>query len=148
MNISQFTWTWNSFNFSYIGLFVSAYFRPIKLQLIYKWTSAILSKDKDTHWDIHIYPDRDFTIFVWCLKCLFDLFFSWLEVLLICPKLKSQAEWAVYLKDITVNFTLFPKHVAVFWGRIRDPKKVFNKPSFSNCTCKKKQFCNFKKISF
>ena len=57
------------------------------------------------------------------------------EVLPINPRLKSQAEWALYFKDvIRVHVKLSPRHIFVL--RIRILQTVFYQPSFAcykNC---------------
>ena len=66
LNVSQFTWTWNSFRLISLVFrivwFVSAYIffflRSIQLELIYKLISAILFKKTKIHTETYIYPNR------------------------------------------------------------------------------------------
>ena len=41
-------------------------------------------------------------------------FFFWLEVVLLCLRLTSQAKWVVYFNNmIRVNYRLLPRHVSI-----------------------------------
>ena len=77
---------------------------------------------------------------------LFVCFFPWLEVLLICPRLNSQVEWAVYLKDmIRVNVRLFPRHVSVFSGSELQ-KNISTSQIFPNVLAKRTGFAISKRF--
>ena len=110
MNISHFMWTWNSFRLISLVIvwFVSAYFffLTIELELIYKLTAAILSKNKDTHWDKHKCRSTDIRAFILSylrFNISFTFFFPppalWFKIL-ICSRLKSLEKWVTYFQDM------------------------------------------------
>ena len=135
MNISQFTWIWNSFWLISLVFrtvwFVSTYFSLGQLNQNSFTTSAILLKKTKRHTETCINPDRQtdrdlivshlrFKMSLWHPPTLF--FFK----VLICPRLRSQAKWAVYFRDMErVNFKLFLR-------------QAFNKLVVFNCIYKKK----------
>ena len=79
LNISQFTWIWNLLRLIFllfrIAWFVSAYFRPIKLELIYNFNNIIRKKYTEIYINSYRQTDRDLTVFCLRLKYLFDPFF-------------------------------------------------------------------------
>ena len=82
------------------------------LELIYHFDNIIKTnkQTKDTHWDIHKSRQTDANLIVFHLIFKMSLWPPLFFEVLVCPRPRSEAKWAVYFRDMKrVNFKLFPR---------------------------------------